>query len=134
MEINKRRGDTWRMLLVISAAVLAGGVLFAWSRILFPVLAAFLIAWITHPPGLEIVYYTREAGSLCEEFEGLLKSTLERWGSDFRRVDVDSSTVLKKKFGARVPVLEINGKIIVEGRVSAAELEHRLEKSLEQFS
>ena len=49
MEVNKRRGDTWRMLLVISAVVLAGGVLFAWSRILFPVLAAFLIAWITHP-------------------------------------------------------------------------------------
>lgn len=42
-------GNTWRMLLVVGAMIIAGGVLFAWSRVLFPVMAAFLIAYITHP-------------------------------------------------------------------------------------
>jgi predicted PurR-regulated permease PerM len=37
------------MLLVIGAITLAGGVLFAWSSVLFPIMAAFLIAYITHP-------------------------------------------------------------------------------------
>ena len=49
MVINTKQTNTWRMLLVIGAIVLAGGILFAWSRVLFPVLAAFLVAYITHP-------------------------------------------------------------------------------------
>ena len=44
-----RKGNTWRMLLVVAGIILAGGVLFAWSRVLFPVLVAFLIAYGTHP-------------------------------------------------------------------------------------
>jgi predicted PurR-regulated permease PerM len=37
------------MLVVVSAAVLAAGVLFAWSSALFPLLAGFLLAYLTHP-------------------------------------------------------------------------------------
>jgi predicted PurR-regulated permease PerM len=44
-----KSNNTWRMLLVITALVLLGGVLFAWSRILFPVMIAFLLAYLTHP-------------------------------------------------------------------------------------
>jgi predicted PurR-regulated permease PerM len=39
----------WRMLVVVGAAVLATGALFAWSRALFPLLAGFLLAYLTHP-------------------------------------------------------------------------------------
>ena len=41
--------NTWRMLLVVTGIVLLGGVLFAWSRVLFPVMIAFLIAYVSHP-------------------------------------------------------------------------------------
>jgi len=41
--------NTWRMLLVVGAIIVVGGILFAWSRVLFPVMAAFLIAYATHP-------------------------------------------------------------------------------------
>jgi predicted PurR-regulated permease PerM len=46
---TSEKGNTWRMLLVVAGIVLAGGVLFAWSRVLFPVLVGFLIAYGTHP-------------------------------------------------------------------------------------
>ncbi len=49
MNVPIKSDNTLRMLLVISAVVLAGGILFAWSRVLFPVLVGFLIAWISHP-------------------------------------------------------------------------------------
>jgi predicted PurR-regulated permease PerM len=39
----------WRMLVVVGACVLAAGALFAWSSVLFPLLAGFLLAYITHP-------------------------------------------------------------------------------------
>ncbi len=41
--------NTWRMLLVITGIVLLGGVIFAWSRVLFPVMIAFLLAYVSHP-------------------------------------------------------------------------------------
>ena len=49
MAKHSKSQNTWRMLLVIGAIVVVGGILFAWSRVLFPVMAAFLIAYITHP-------------------------------------------------------------------------------------
>jgi predicted PurR-regulated permease PerM len=78
----------------------------------------------------EIVFYTRKGCSLCAEFERLLQPMLEHRGIHFRRMDVDHSKDLKETFGSRVPVLEVNGKIIAEGRVSAGELKKRLEEML----
>jgi predicted PurR-regulated permease PerM len=39
----------WRMLVVVAAAVVAGGALFAWSSALFPLFAGFLLAYLAHP-------------------------------------------------------------------------------------
>jgi len=81
-------------------------------------------------PEPEIVFYTRKACSLCAEFERLLQPMLEHRGVAFRRMDVDHSKDLKETFGSRVPVLEVNGKVIAEGRISAGELKKRLEEML----
>ena len=60
-----RSSNTLRMLLVIAGIVLAGGVLFAWSRILFPVLVGFLIAWISHPLA---VYFEKQPSTQDSRF------------------------------------------------------------------
>jgi len=49
MASTVRSPSLWRMLVVVSAAVLIAGVLFAWSSALFPLLAGFLLAYLTHP-------------------------------------------------------------------------------------
>lgn len=46
---NARSPSLWRMLVVVGVAVLVAGVLFAWSSSLFPLLAGFLLAYLTHP-------------------------------------------------------------------------------------
>ena len=78
----------------------------------------------------EPIFYTREGCSLCEEFELILQPLLDCRGIHFRRVEIDLSPAFKERFGSRVPVLEINGKIVAEGRVSPLELEKRLEGEL----
>jgi predicted PurR-regulated permease PerM/glutaredoxin len=78
----------------------------------------------------EPIFYTREGCPLCKEFELLLQPLLDCKGIHFRRVDVDRSPALKERFGSRVPFLEINGKVVAEGRVSPLELEKRLEGEL----
>jgi len=85
-------------------------------------------------PEPEIVLYTRKACSLCAEFERLLQPILKHRGVAFCRTDVDHSKDLKETFGSRVPVLEVNGKVIAEGRVSAGELKKRLEEVLGGYS
>ncbi|HVN30470.1 MAG TPA: AI-2E family transporter [Thermoanaerobaculaceae bacterium] len=49
MAEQARSPSLWRMLVVVGVAVLIAGVLFAWSRSLFPLLAGFLLAYLTHP-------------------------------------------------------------------------------------
>ena len=75
----------------------------------------------------DIVLYVRKDSSLCEDFERLLKPLLEQEGMDYQRAHVESLPALLKEFGARVPVLEINGKIIAEGHTSSRELKQKLE-------
>jgi len=127
----------------ILVALLLGGELFGLPGIVVGVpLAAVLRVVLRHAvqayresqiyvgAGTEIVFYTREGCSLCEEFERTLKPLLERRAIDFQRLNVDSSPVLRERFGSRVPILEINGKVAAEGRVIPAELEQRLERVL----
>lgn len=126
----------------ILVALLLGGQLFGLPGIVVAVpVAAALRVVIQHSvqayresllycgPNPETVFYTRAGCLLCEEFEMLLQPILDRQGIHFCRMDIDSSPDLKERFGSRVPVLEINGKVVAEGRVSALELEKRLEEA-----
>ena len=124
----------------ILVALLLGGELFGLPGMVVAVpVAAALRVVVQHAvqayqesllylgPNPEPVFYTREGCPLCEEFELILQPLLDCRGIHFRRVDIDLSPALKERFGSRVPVLEINGKIVAEGRVSPSEMEKRLE-------
>jgi hypothetical protein len=43
-----------------------------------------------------------------------------------RVVDVDSSADLAREFGTRVPVVEVDGRVVIEGRFDEPELLARL--------
>ncbi len=49
MAATPRSASLWRMLVVVGAAVVAAGALFAWSRVMFPLFAGFLLAYLAHP-------------------------------------------------------------------------------------
>jgi predicted PurR-regulated permease PerM len=127
----------------ILVALLLGGELFGLTGMVVAVpVAAALRVVVQHSVkayresllyrglNLEPILYTRQGSSLSDEFEKRLQPLLHRRGIRFSRVEVDSSPPLKEQFGARVPLLEVNGKIIAEGRVSREELEEKIEEAL----
>lgn len=67
------------------------------------------------------VLYTRRGCRLCEEAEDLLVH--HGWNVDL--VDVDADVTLRARFGDRVPVLEVDGRVVAEGRFDEATLPAR---------
>jgi len=65
---------------------------------------------------LAVELFTREGCGLCAELVEHLAGAglLDRL--DLELVDVDSDRTLKKRYGLRLPVLEVAGQVIFEGR------------------
>jgi glutaredoxin len=59
------------------------------------------------------VLFTRRGCRLCEEAEDLLAAV----GCTPGLVDVDAEAGLAARYGLRVPVLEIDGVVVAEGRL-----------------
>jgi glutaredoxin len=61
---------------------------------------------------MPILLYTRRGCHLCEAAEDILVTA----GVDAELVDVDRDPALAAAFGLRVPVLEVDGAVLIEGR------------------
>lgn len=61
---------------------------------------------------MAVLLYTRRGCHLCEQAEDLL---LHR-GTAVRLVDVDEDPAARDRYGLRVPVLEVDGVVLLEGR------------------
>ena len=71
---------------------------------------------------MQIVLYSRRGCHLCERAEDMLASRTAKMSV----VDVDSSADLAREFGTRVPVVEVDGRVVIEGRFDEPELLARL--------
>jgi thiol-disulfide isomerase/thioredoxin len=74
----------------------------------------------------EAVVYSRPGCHLCERAEHLLASIARDYPMVVRRVNVDDVPQLAARFGERIPVVAIDGRVVAAGRVS----EYRLRKAL----
>jgi glutaredoxin len=61
---------------------------------------------------MRILLYTRRGCHLCEQAEDLLAAH----GVAAALVDVDEAPEAGTRYGLRVPVLEIDGEVVLEGR------------------
>ena len=67
---------------------------------------------------MHVVLYSRRGCHLCERAEDIL-----RWHAPAAEiVDVDSSAELAARHGLCVPVIAIDGKVVLEGRFDEAAL------------
>ncbi len=67
---------------------------------------------------MAIVLYSRRGCHLCEQAEEWLG-----WHApDAVTVDVDAAADLAHRYGTRVPVIEIDGRVALEGRFDEAAL------------
>jgi glutaredoxin len=71
---------------------------------------------------VDLVLYTRRGCHLCAEAEEMLVVL----GLEARLVDVDADAVVRDRYGLRVPVLELDGRPVAEGRFREDELVARL--------
>lgn len=67
--------------------------------------------------------YTRRHCPLCERLEADLASLQPE--ARLTRVDVDTDPALRERFGDWVPVLEVDGTILVRGAWVRSELQRR---------
>jgi glutaredoxin len=74
------------------------------------------------PP--HVVFYTRDGCHLCDE----AKQLLEAHGLAPECIDIDADPVLRERFDACVPVVEIDGQIRFRGRVEPVLLRRILER------
>ena len=124
-------------------ALLLGGELFGLSGVIVAVpVAAALRVILGHAfrayresslylgKNLDILFYTREGCLLCDEFEALLQVSLDCRGLQYERIDIDRNPEARDRFGKRIPVLEIEGEVAAEGRVTPAILGKKIEDLL----
>jgi glutaredoxin len=71
---------------------------------------------------MRIVLYSRRGCHLCEQAEDMLAAH----APEIAVIDVDASADLAREFGTRVPVVELDGRVLIEGRFDEPELLARL--------
>src|SRR5262245_8786677 len=76
-----------------------------------------------HSP--QVVLYTRSGCHLCDE----ARDILQRSGLAPRTVDIDADTQVREQSDTCVPVVEMDGKIRVRGRVNEVLLRRLLRQS-----
>jgi|688.fasta_scaffold131809_2 glutaredoxin len=71
---------------------------------------------------MRIVLYSRRGCHLCEQAEDMLAAH----APEIAVIDIDASADLAREFGTRVPVVEVDGRVLIEGRFDEPELLARL--------
>lgn len=71
---------------------------------------------------MRVVLYSRRGCHLCEQAEDMLAAH----APEIAVIDIDASADLAQEFGTRVPVVEVDGRVLIEGRFDEPELLARL--------
>ena len=75
--------------------------------------------------GMKILLYSRCGCHLCEQAEDMLACL----AAELTIVDIDTDVELVAAFDTRVPVVEVDGRILIEGRFDERELFARLART-----
>ena len=73
--------------------------------------------------------YTRAGCHLCDDAWTLLEVARSRHGFTLAKIDIDADRELAERFGAEVPVVEVNGKVRFRGVVNAVLLQRLFDAS-----
>jgi hypothetical protein len=73
-----------------------------------------------------VTLYGKPGCCLCDEARAEIVELRRRRAFELREVDVSLDPVLNRRFGERIPVVEVDGEEAFELGVRAAELEQRL--------
>jgi glutaredoxin len=76
----------------------------------------------------QVVVYSRPGCHLCEEaLEAIVALHGEGYRFELREVDIESDEMLLRRHLERIPVVEVDGRVVSELVLDAAELRTRLD-------
>ena len=78
--------------------------------------------FLRKPEPIVLTLYTGPDCSLCESVKAEFLAQGAERHFELREVDITTDRALKKRYGLSIPVLEIDGEILLSGRVEPAEL------------
>lgn len=76
-----------------------------------------------------ILLYTKEGCSLCEEARRMLSRLGRRYSMRVTEVDIASDEALLQRYRDTIPVIEVDGRLTLGGRIDESELRQWLEGS-----
>ena len=75
-----------------------------------------------------VTLYGKPGCCLCDEARSEIEAVRAEVPFELREVDVSIDAALNRRYGERVPVVELDGEEAFEFHVSAAELRERLDR------
>jgi glutaredoxin len=73
---------------------------------------------------VRVTLYSRPGCHLCDD----ARAVLVRLGVPFEEVDIDADADLQRVYFIRVPVIEVDGRIVAEGNLHDVPLKDLLER------
>jgi len=77
---------------------------------------------VTKQAQIEVVFYTKAGCHLCEDARDLLEEVAEGTEYVLTEIDIRSDMEVFERYRYRIPVILINGEVLLEGRIDALEL------------
>ncbi|HJM89575.1 MAG TPA: glutaredoxin family protein [Dehalococcoidia bacterium] len=77
----------------------------------------------------DVVLYSRPGCHLCEDALQLLESLRAEFGFALSEVNIESDPELERRFFVEIPVIELDGDVIVQAPIDAAVLRRALANS-----
>ncbi|MEG6574578.1 MAG: glutaredoxin [Caldibacillus debilis] len=79
---------------------------------------------------MEVTFYSRPGCHLCERAETVLRELAEELPITVKKINIDDSDEWTEKYGLMIPVLEVDGQIILYGQIVKDEARNRLQQLL----
>jgi len=77
---------------------------------------------------LPLLLHTRRDCHLCDVMKAEIREVSRRIPVELTEVDIDTDPELVERYGRSIPVLSIAGRVAFKGRLTAADLERKLER------
>ncbi len=76
--------------------------------------------------GQVVEIFSKADCSLCETAKAELLRLQQKWGFELREVNLAHDEVLLRKYGARIPLVRVNGKLVCKYKIDVEALRHKL--------
>ena len=79
----------------------------------------------------QVTFYTKAGCHLCEDARALLDEIAAQVPYELTEIDIRSDLALFEQYRYRIPVIVIDGTILIEGRIEYSELAYALDNTTE---